>query len=108
VDLCTPIMVACDHQQLLCVQALLPHADLAHCNTSGGSLLHVAAAQGDPAVLEAGSASLHRGRLGRHSIGTICWRYYKCRSHAAHGRLLICKLCGCEDTAEGGCLSARK
>jgi ankyrin repeat protein len=53
VDLCTPIMVACNHQQLLCVQALLPHADLAHLNTYGGSLLHIAVAQGDPAVLEA-------------------------------------------------------
>jgi uncharacterized protein len=48
----TPIMLACFNQQLLCVQALLPHADLAHCNKYGASLLHIAAAKGGPAVLE--------------------------------------------------------
>ena len=48
----TPIMVACINQQLLCVQALLPHADMDHRNKCGSSLLHIAAAQGDPAVLE--------------------------------------------------------
>ena len=52
-DLCTPIMVACSEQQLLCVRALLPHADLAHRNKYGGSLLHMAAEYGGPAVLEA-------------------------------------------------------
>jgi ankyrin repeat protein len=52
-DLCTPIMMACANQQLLCVQALLPHADLDHYHKRGFSLLHLAAAQGDPAVLEA-------------------------------------------------------
>jgi hypothetical protein len=31
-DLRTPIMVACGKQQLLCVRALLPHADLDHLN----------------------------------------------------------------------------
>jgi len=51
-DLWTPIMVACHSQQLLCVRALLPRADLAHHSTYGGSLLHIAAVQGDPAVLE--------------------------------------------------------
>jgi hypothetical protein len=45
-------MVACHSQQLLCVRALLPRADLAHHSTCGGSLLHIAAVQGDPAVLE--------------------------------------------------------
>jgi Ankyrin repeats (3 copies)/MYND finger len=49
----TPIMVAVRHQQLLCVQALLPHADLAHCHKHGSSLLHIAAVKGGPAVLEA-------------------------------------------------------
>jgi uncharacterized protein len=49
----TPIMVACIAQQLLCVQALLPHADLSHHNKQGASLLHIAAAFGGPAVLEA-------------------------------------------------------
>ena len=52
VYLCTPIMMACVNQQLLCVQALLPHADLAHLDKYGYSLLHIAAAQGGPAVLE--------------------------------------------------------
>jgi ankyrin repeat protein len=60
-DLFTPIMVACQRQQLvacgkqqlLCVQALLPHADLDHHSKHGGSLLHIAAAHGGPAVLEA-------------------------------------------------------
>jgi ankyrin repeat protein len=50
--LMTPIMLACFKQQLLCVQALLPHADLAHCNKNGCSLLHIAALCGGPAVLE--------------------------------------------------------
>jgi ankyrin repeat protein len=53
VDLCTPIMTACSNQQLHCVQALLPHADLAHLNKGGESLLHIAAVYGGPAVLEA-------------------------------------------------------
>jgi ankyrin repeat protein len=52
-ELYTPLMVACVKQHLLCVQALLPHADLDHRNKYGGSLLHVAAAHGGPAVLEA-------------------------------------------------------
>jgi ankyrin repeat protein len=52
-ELRTPIMVACINQQLLCVQALLPHADLAHHSSNGSSLLHFAAMQGGPAVLEA-------------------------------------------------------
>jgi ankyrin repeat protein len=52
-DLFTPIMVACKHQHLLCVQVLLPHADLAHCHKHGSSLLHIAAVRGGPAVLEA-------------------------------------------------------
>jgi ankyrin repeat protein len=52
-DLCTPIMVACFNQHLLCVQALLPHGDLAHRSKDGGSLLHIAAFHGGPAVLEA-------------------------------------------------------
>jgi ankyrin repeat protein len=51
-DLCTPIMMACGKQQLLCVRALLPHADLTHHLKKGSSLLHIAAAQGGPAVLE--------------------------------------------------------
>ena len=50
-NLYTPIMVACGHQQLLCVQALLPHADLSHRDEAGASLLHIAAG-GGPAVLE--------------------------------------------------------
>jgi ankyrin repeat protein len=49
----TPIMIACGKQQLLCVQALLPHADLAHRSKRGNSLLHIAAVCGGPAVLEA-------------------------------------------------------
>jgi ankyrin repeat protein len=53
VDLRTPIMVACQNQHLLCVQALLPHADLDHCHKYGYSLLHFAALRGGPAVLEA-------------------------------------------------------
>jgi uncharacterized protein len=48
----TPIMFACAYRQLLCVQALLPHADLAHRNKYGASLLHIAAVHGGPAVLE--------------------------------------------------------
>jgi len=32
----TPIMNACAKQHLLCVQALLPHADLAHLNKYPG------------------------------------------------------------------------
>jgi ankyrin repeat protein len=52
-ELRTPIMVACMNEQLLYVQALLPHADLVHRNKFGGSLLHIAAAHGGPAVLEA-------------------------------------------------------
>jgi uncharacterized protein len=52
-ELRTPIMVACVNRQLLCVQALLLHADLYHCNTYGASLLHLTAAHGGPAVLEA-------------------------------------------------------
>jgi ankyrin repeat protein len=51
-DLRTPIMVAVRHQHLLCVQALLPHADLVHRNKYGYSLLHIAAVQGGLAVLE--------------------------------------------------------
>jgi MYND finger/Ankyrin repeats (3 copies)/Ankyrin repeats (many copies) len=51
-DLFTPIMVACFNQQLLCVQALLPRADLYHRHKYGASLLHVAAEHGGPAVLE--------------------------------------------------------
>jgi MYND finger/Ankyrin repeats (3 copies) len=51
-NLRTPIMIACRHQHLLCVQALLPHADLAHCHKHGNSLLHIAAVHGGPAVLE--------------------------------------------------------
>jgi Ankyrin repeats (3 copies)/Ankyrin repeats (many copies)/Ankyrin repeat len=50
--LMTPIMVACGHQQLLCVQALLPHADLDHHDKHGASLLHIAATHGGPEVLE--------------------------------------------------------
>jgi ankyrin repeat protein len=53
VDLWTPIMVACVSQQLLCVQALLPHAELDHCDNYGYSLLHHATKHGGPAVLEA-------------------------------------------------------
>jgi ankyrin repeat protein len=49
----TPIMVACGNQQLLCVRVLLPHADLAHRDKGGASLLHLAASYGGPAVLEA-------------------------------------------------------
>jgi ankyrin repeat protein len=49
----TPIMMACKHQHLLCVQTLFPHADLAHRSKVGYSLLHIAAAHGGPAVLEA-------------------------------------------------------
>jgi ankyrin repeat protein len=49
----TPIMTACSKQQLLCVQALLPRADLAHRNTHGETLLHLATVFGGPAVLEA-------------------------------------------------------
>jgi ankyrin repeat protein len=52
-ELGTPIMTACCKQQLLCVQALLPHADLDHYHKYGYSLLHIAALQGGPAVLEA-------------------------------------------------------
>jgi len=52
-ELRTPIMVACISQQLLCVQALLPHADLDHRDRYGTSLLHTAAADGGTAVLEA-------------------------------------------------------
>jgi ankyrin repeat protein len=52
-ELFTPIMVACVNQQLLCLQALLPHADLANCTKCGPSLLHMAAVHGGPAVLEA-------------------------------------------------------
>jgi Ankyrin repeats (3 copies)/MYND finger len=52
-ELRTPIMVACTHQQLLCVQALLPYAEVDHCDKYGGSLLHIAAVHGGPAVLEA-------------------------------------------------------
>jgi cytohesin len=52
-ELMTPIMVAVRHQQLLCVQALLPHADLAHCHKHGSLLLHIAAVHGGPAVLDA-------------------------------------------------------
>jgi ankyrin repeat protein len=52
-ELRTPIMVACAKQQLLCVQALLPHADLSHRHKAGSSLLHLAATHGGPAVLEA-------------------------------------------------------
>jgi hypothetical protein len=48
----TPIMVACATQQLLCVRALLSHADLDHRNKYGGSLLHIAAEFGGLAVLE--------------------------------------------------------
>jgi ankyrin repeat protein len=48
----TPIMIACGKQHLLCVQALLPHADLTHRNKYGASLLHNAAAHGGPAVLD--------------------------------------------------------
>ena len=55
-ELRTPIMVACANQQLLCVQALLPHADLDHRDKYGNSLLHIAAVIGF-AVLE---AVLHR------------------------------------------------
>ena len=51
-NMMTPIMHACQRQQLLCVQALLPHADLAHCHKYGNSLLHDAAGKGGPAVLE--------------------------------------------------------
>jgi ankyrin repeat protein len=51
-NLDTPIMVACRNQQVLCVQALLPRADLAHLNECGASLLHLAAYDGGPAVLE--------------------------------------------------------
>jgi hypothetical protein len=51
-ELRTPIMVACVEQQLLCVQALLPHADLDHRNKYGCLLLHIAAFDGGPAVLE--------------------------------------------------------
>jgi len=51
-ELYTPLMVACAYQQLLCVQALLPHADLGHRNNRGASLLHIAASGGGPAVLE--------------------------------------------------------
>ena len=61
-DLYTPITVACKHQQLLCVQALLPHADLAHLDNQGASLLHLAAAHGGPAVLEV--VCLATSRLG--------------------------------------------
>jgi MYND finger/Ankyrin repeats (3 copies) len=52
VELMTPIMTACCKQQLLCVQALLPHAELDHCHKYGYSLLHLAACDGGPAVLE--------------------------------------------------------
>jgi ankyrin repeat protein len=52
-DLRTPIMVACKHQQLLCVRALLPHTDLSHRDKHSISLLHIAAVKGGPAVLEA-------------------------------------------------------
>jgi len=51
-DLRAPIMLACITQQLLCVQALLSHADLDHRDEYGASLLHIAA-KGGPAVLEA-------------------------------------------------------
>jgi len=51
-ELRKPIMVACISQQLLCVQALLPHADLAHRHKAGSALLHLAASHGGPAVLE--------------------------------------------------------
>jgi Ankyrin repeats (3 copies)/MYND finger/Ankyrin repeats (many copies) len=71
-DLWTPIMVACAKQQLLCVQALLPHADLDYCHKYGYSLLHVAACDGGPAVLEvvlpryveAGLVDIPSGPLG--------------------------------------------
>jgi MYND finger/Ankyrin repeats (3 copies)/Ankyrin repeats (many copies) len=53
VALRTPIMVACFSQQLLCVRALLPHADFAYRDKYGNSLLHIAAIHGGPAVLEA-------------------------------------------------------
>jgi ankyrin repeat protein len=53
VDMRTPIMVACSTQQLLCVRALLTHADLDHCDKYGSSLLHMAAMYAGPAVLEA-------------------------------------------------------
>jgi MYND finger/Ankyrin repeats (3 copies)/Ankyrin repeats (many copies)/Ankyrin repeat len=52
-DLRTPIMVACNNQQLLCVRTLLSCADLAHRDKYGSSLLHLAAVKGGPAVLEA-------------------------------------------------------
>jgi uncharacterized protein len=52
-ELLTPIMHACVKQYLLCVQALLPRADLANCQKNGCSLLHLAAVYGGPAVLEA-------------------------------------------------------
>jgi MYND finger/Ankyrin repeats (3 copies) len=52
-ELMTPIMIGCAKQQLLCVQALLPHAELDHCDKYGASLLHIAAVCGGPAVLEA-------------------------------------------------------
>jgi ankyrin repeat protein len=51
-DLRTPIMVACDNQQLLCVRTLLPHADMTHLNKYGASLLHMAAGLGGPTVLD--------------------------------------------------------
>jgi hypothetical protein len=44
-------MVACQSQQLLCVRALLPHADLDHRDKNGYTLLHLALL-GGPAVLE--------------------------------------------------------
>ena len=52
-ELQTPIFVAAQDQHLLCVRALLPHADLAHRHKAGASLLHIAALYGGPAVLEA-------------------------------------------------------
>ena len=52
-ELQTPIMEACFYREVLAVQALLPRAELAHVNSDGFTLLHLAASFGGPAVLEA-------------------------------------------------------
>ena len=49
----TPIFLGARKEHVLVVKALLPHADLTHRDDSGYSLLHIAAACGGLAVLEA-------------------------------------------------------
>jgi Ankyrin repeats (3 copies) len=83
----TPIMLACDNHHVEVVKALMPRADLMHCNSIGCMLLHHASAFGPafinvvlPRYLEAGLIDVQTQDTGGRTIEGATTLIFLCRA----------------------------